>query len=148
MNICAETQWRFGINLETNEPHENCAFSKLALAGFHIDILCSKDKRDANSINYFHNLVYPERRAVGSAPLDKMHPRCLILVRQSENAKKYPLISIGEHRFKRRNGAFSVYFTRREIGRYERPPNERIPDAHKPNGRIWQRIAGRVERKS
>ena len=80
MNICAETQGCLEIDPDTSEPHENCVYSKLVAAGFSSDILCSADERDAQSINFLHNLARPEHTANGGAPLDKMHPQCLSLV--------------------------------------------------------------------
>ena len=71
MNICAETQGCFEMDPDTNEPQENCAYSKLILAGFHSDILCSEDERDANSINYLRNLVCPVHLAGGGPPVEK-----------------------------------------------------------------------------
>ena len=51
MNICAETRGCLEIDHDTGEPHENCVYSKLILAGFSSDILCSADDRDGQSIN-------------------------------------------------------------------------------------------------
>ena len=86
MNICAETQGCLEIYPDTSEPHENCVYSKLILAGFSSDILCSADDRGGQSINSLHNLVYPEHLANGGQPLDKMHPQCLSLVSIIQNS--------------------------------------------------------------
>ena len=80
MNICAETQGCLEIDPDTSEPHENCVYSKLIASGFSSDILCSADERDAQSINFLHNLGYPDHIANGGQPLDKMRPQCLSLV--------------------------------------------------------------------
>ena len=85
MNICAETQGCLEIDHDTSEPHENCVYSKLILAGFPSDILCSADERDGQSINFTRNLVYPDHVAKGGQPLGKIHPQCLSLVRIIQN---------------------------------------------------------------
>ena len=86
MNICAETQGCLEIDPDTSEPHGNCVYSKLILAGFSSDILCSAGERDAQSINSLHNLAHPEHIAHGGQPLDKMRPQCLSLVIIIQNA--------------------------------------------------------------
>ena len=51
MNICSATQGCFEIDLDTNEPHGNCAYSKLIQAGYTSDGWCSAGEIDVNSIN-------------------------------------------------------------------------------------------------
>ena len=79
-NMCSATQGCFEINLDTNEPHGNCVYSKLIQAGYTSDSLCSAGEKDAHSINYLRNLVHPEHLSTGGGPLGKMHPECLSLV--------------------------------------------------------------------
>ena len=86
MNICAETRGRLEIDPDTSEPHENCVYSKLILAGFSSDILFSADERDGQSINFLHNLARPDHISNGGQPLDKMRPQCLSLVSIIQNA--------------------------------------------------------------
>ena len=148
MNICAETQGCLEIDPDTSEPQENCVYSKLVAAGFSSDILCSADERDAQSINFLHNLVHPEHTANGGAHLDKMHPQCLSLVSVIQKCKLKIATAVSENIVsKEEKDAFSLSYIHRKIGTYERLANEQLPDAHKPNGHIWKRAHGQVQKK-
>ena len=52
LNICAETQGCVEMDLETNEPQENCVYSRLIAAGYSSDILSGAGERDSASINF------------------------------------------------------------------------------------------------
>ena len=97
VNICAEKQGRLEIDPDAIEPRGNCFYSKLILAGFPSDILRSADDSDGQSINFLHNLVYPEHLASGGRPLDKMRPQCLSLVIIIQKCKLKVATSVSEN---------------------------------------------------
>ena len=96
MNICAETQGCLEIDPDTSDPQEYCVYSRLIASGFSSDILCSAGERGAQSINFLHNLVYPERIANGGHPLDKMRPQCLSPVSAIRKCKLKIATSVSE----------------------------------------------------
>ena len=149
MNICAETQWCLEIDPDASEPRENCVYSKLILAGFASDILCSADERDGQSINFLRSLVYPEHLENGGHPLGKMHPQRLSLVSAIQKCKLKIATAVSENIApEEEKDAFSLSFIHREIGTFERLAIEQVTVARKPSGQIWKRIRGQFQRNS
>ena len=78
-----------------------------------------------------------------------MHPEMLNLVSIIQKYKLKVSTIVSENlAAEDAKGAFNLSFTHRKVGEFERLPNGEIPDARIPNGYIWKRIAGQVQRKS
>ena len=147
MVICAEAPGCFEIDPESGEPLESCAYSKLIKLGYTSDSLASADGKDAASINYLYNLIYPD--CVRDQPLDKMHPEYLKYARLIQKCKLKQAALTSENAVgKDEEDAYSLSYIHREIGEFERKSPESAPGAHKPNGWLWKRVSGQVARNS
>ena len=128
-------------------PHESCFYSKLTQLGYSSDSLASADERGAASINFLRGLIYPEH--IRERPLDKMRTECLKLVSIILKCKlEQAILTSGSDVGEEEKDAFSLASAHRKIGDFERKSPENAPGAHKPNGRLWKRISGQVERNS
>ena len=76
--ICAEAPGCIEIDPESEESLGSCVYSKLIQLGYTSDSLASAGDKDATSINYLYNLIYPD--CARDQPLGEMYPKCLKLV--------------------------------------------------------------------
>ena len=94
-------------------------------------------------------MVFTDQVRVGGKLLDKMRPGCLKLAIIIQKCKLKQAILTSENVVGEDvEGAFSLSFTHRGIGDFERKSCENAPGAHKPNSYLWKRIADQVARNS
>ena len=54
MSICAETQGRFALDVESGDPDANCGYARLIQVGYATQSSASADEKDGHSMNLLY----------------------------------------------------------------------------------------------